>query len=207
MPTPLKALLLSAILLIAACAYGQIHIVNFDFGAVRIVCGGDYAFQWPVGTCQYPYPTQTFDSTPGFGWILGRFAAYYYGGVGLTGPNTGFSPPPFDGMPFNQAVVLQGAGAFVWQAVGGFTPGNYTLSFYLGSRYSGYPYDGNQTVEALLDGHVIGTWALSSYTPFTPQTVSFTVSTGGTHRLMFEGLNPGDHTAFLSYVTVTPTEH
>lgn len=122
---------------------------------------------------------------------------------GLTGPNTIFYPPPFTRLPFNQAVILQDAGPFVWQSVGGFTAGKYTLSFYLGSRYSSL-YDGNQTVEALIDGNVIGTWALSSYTPFTLETATFTVSTNGSHELEFMGINHGDHTAFLSYVTITP---
>ena len=91
------------------------------------------------------------------------------------------------------------------QAVGGFLAGSYTLSFYLGSRYSSGQYDGNQTVEALIDGNVIGTWALTSYTPFTLETAPFTVSTGGTHTLEFRGINYGDHTAFLSDVSITQT--
>ncbi len=39
-----------------------------------------------------------------------------------------------------------------------------------------------------------------------PETASFTVSADGSHTLEFRGINPGDHTAFLSYVTITPTE-
>ena len=31
------------------------------------------------------------------------------------------------------------------------------------------------------------------------------MSTGGTHTLEFRGINYGDHTAFLSYVSITPT--
>jgi len=157
-------------------------------------------------------PSQNFNASHGFGWILGTILSVYGhpqmsldGGPGLTGPNTIFSPPPFDGLPFNQAVILQDVGPFVWQSVGGFTAGKYTLSFYLGSRYSSF-YDGNQTVEALIDGNVIGTWDLVSFTPFTLETAPFTVSTDGSHTLMFRGINHGDHTAFLSYVTITPTE-
>ena len=210
MSVRLKCILLATVLMTTSAAFGQINIVNFDFGAVRIVCENGYSYQSAVGSCPYADPTQNFDESPGFGWVLGSTLARSFfstlsGGSGLTGPGTIFYPPPFTGLPFNQAVILQGVGSFVWQTVGGFTPGSYTLSFYLGSRYSSL-YDGNQTVVALIDGHVIGSWALTSYTPFTLQTASFTVSTGSTHRLMFEGLNPGDHTAFLSYVTVAPTE-
>jgi hypothetical protein len=204
-------LLLSTILMVAPAAFGQPTIVNFDFGAVRIVCSNGYAYEGPVLSCPYAGPSQNFNANPAFGWVLGMTVAYYGhpqqsldGGPGLTGPNTIFYPPPFDGLPFNQAVILQDEGSFVFQAVRGFTSGNYTLSFYLGSRYSNL-YDGNQTVEALIDGQVIGTWALSSYTPFTLQTASFSVTTDGTHTVEFRGMNHGDHTAFLSYVTIIQT--
>lgn len=204
------ALLLS-ILIIPAIAFGQVNIVNFDFGAVGISCGNDYAYQGAVTNCPYGYNTQDFDQSPGFGWILGHTVARQLaltsleGGSGLTGPNTIFFPPPFTGMPFNQAVFLQDRGPFVWQAVN-FAAGSYTLSFYLGSRYWDGPDNGNQTVEALIDGQVVGTWAMSSYTPFTLQTATFTVGNGGYHTVEFLGMNAGDHTAFLSYVTITPTE-
>jgi hypothetical protein len=139
--TPLRALLLTAILLIAASAFGQINIVNFDFGAVRIVCNLGYTYEWPVTnncTGVWNQPHQSFNSSPGFGWIL-SLTPHALTGAGLTGPNTGFDPPPFSGLPFNQAVFLQDAGSSVWQVVDGFSVGNYTLSFYLGSRFFGGP--------------------------------------------------------------------
>ena len=160
----------------------------------------DFAYQSFGGDCNSTPPQQDFNSAPGFGWTLGQ------GGSGLTGPNGPFNPPPFTGLPFTQAAFLQGSDSFVSQAVGGFTAGSYTLSFYLGSRYfDGVGSDGNQTVEALIDGNVFGTWALTSFTPFTLETASFTVSTDGSHTLEFMGINPGDHTAFLSDVSLAPT--
>src|SRR5271157_4247737 len=108
MSTTLRALLLSAILLIAASAFGQITIVNFDFGAVRIACWNGYAYQGPLGSCPFFVPTQNFIGSPGFGWVLGAIIARTGPpnnvGSGLTGPSDDFEPPPFDGMPFNQAV-------------------------------------------------------------------------------------------------------
>jgi hypothetical protein len=202
----LRALLLLSLLTLAASASAQIHIVNFDFGTVRIQCSNGYAYQGSQTACAYGYPTQNFDTSPGFGWKLGGAAAHQLaptsleGGAGLTGPNTIFFPPSFDGLPFNQAVFLQDIGGFVWQQIEGFTAGRYTLSFYLGSR-SGY--DGSQTVVALIDGTPIGTWALTTGTPFILRTVTFTVSAGN-HALGFRGTVPGDHTAFLSYVTIAP---
>ena len=207
MSARLDCFLLFVILLITSVAFGQPAIVNFDFGAVRIACSNGYAYEGAAAGCAYGYPTQNFDAAPGFGWIMGGVAARQLaptsleGGAGLTGPNTIFFPPSFNGLPFNQAVFLQDIGGFVWQQVGGFAAGTYTLSFYLGSRYS---YDGNQTVVALIDGTPIGTWALTTGTPFTLETVRFTVSSGGSHALEFMGTRPGDHTAFLSYVTITP---
>jgi hypothetical protein len=206
MSIPLRALLFAVILGIAASAQGQINIVNFDFGAVQIACPADYTYEFPESLCAWA-PFQNFNAAPGFGWTLNYSPTTYAGGDGLTGPNTSFLPPPFTGLPFSQAVFLQNRPSSVSQDINGFTAGSYILSFYLGSRYSSGRFDGNQTVEALIDGQVIGTWALSSFTPFTLQTANFTVNSSGSHTLEFRGINPGDHTAFLSYVTITRTGH
>ena len=156
-------LLSTVILMMVPAAFGDPTIVNFNFGAVPIACSNGYAYQGDVLACPYRRPSQNFNSAPGFGWTLLQGQAN-----GLTGPGTVFFPPSFDGLPFTQAVFLQGQNSSVSQAVGGFLAGRYTLSFYLGSRFIDCcGYDGNQTVEALIDGNVIGTWALTSYTPFT----------------------------------------
>ena len=209
MSTALRVALICAMLVAAANGFGQqLTIVNFDFGAVPINCGlTGIGYQGPVYRCAWPDPFQNFNASPGFGWTMNLGAgAEGTGKTGLTEPNTTFEPPPFTGLPFTQAAFLQDHGGTVTQAIAGFTAGNYTLGFYLGSRYLSEPYDGNQTVEALIDGNVIGTWALVSFTPFTWQTAAFTVTTSGSHTLEFRGLNPGDHTAFFSHVTITPTE-
>ncbi len=138
MSVRLKCILLSAVLMIAPAAFGQITIVNFDFGAVPVGCSGwGFTYQGAVLTCIYPV-TQNFNASPGFGWKLGQVAAVSgfpenYGS-GVTGPNSAFCPPSFEGMPFTQAALLQSIGSFAWQQVGGFSPGSYTLSFYLGGR-------------------------------------------------------------------------
>jgi hypothetical protein len=127
-------------------------------------------------------------------------------GAGLTNPNTVFEPPPFTGLPFSVAAFLQGNTAAFGQTITGFVPGGiYTLNFYLGSRYTYGGYSGNQTVEATIDGRVVGTWALTSNTPFTPQTVSFNVGSGGSHILEFLGTTSGDETAFVSEVSLETT--
>lgn len=195
-------LLSTVILMMAPAAIADPTMVNFDFGAVPILCSNGYAYQGSELYCPYTGPTQNFNSAPGFGWTLGP--SYLGDGSGVTGPGTVFYPPSFTGLPFSQAVFLQGQDSSVSQAISGFKAGTYALSFYLGSRFIACcGYDGNQTVAALIDGQVIGTWVLTSFTPFTLETVPFTVATGGTHTLEFRGMSYGDHTAFLSYVRIT----
>ena len=199
MATSLRVFFLSAILSTAVNAFAQINIVNFDFGAVPVGCSDwGFTYQGAQLTCIYPV-FQNYNQTPGFGWTLGWVVAG--GGAGVTDPGSAFCPPSFDGMPFHQALLLQNRGSFALQAIGGFTPGRYTLSFYLGGRcYS------TQRIAALVDGDVIGTWTVEAGMPFTLETATFTVNSSGTHAVEFMGLNPPDSTAFLSYVVITPVE-
>jgi hypothetical protein len=171
-------------------------IVNADFSAVPITCSNGFAYQIPTGIgCQ-----QDFNSAPGFGWTLA-----IENGIGLTSPNTAFNPPDFTGMPFRQALFLQGGPTSAFQSIGGFNGGtDYVLSFYLGSRYRQDPLvDGNQTVEARFDGSVIGTWTLTSFTAFALEQASFVAPTNGVHLLEFDTVNSGDHTVFLSGVSIS----
>jgi hypothetical protein len=177
----------------------SLTITNAGFSVVSISCAG-YAYQSFGGDCSSGPPQQDFNGTPGFGWILD------VGGTGLTAPGSAFNPPDFAGRPFSQAVFLQGAGSFVYQSIGGFSTGaKYRLTFYAGSRYfDNSPFsDGNQTVQVTIDGSVIGTWSLTSFTPFTLESVLFSVPTGGTHTLSLNGITPGDHTAFVSGISIT----
>ena len=176
--------------------------VNLNFSSVAISCGNGYAYQSLGGSCASQVPQQDFNGTSGFGWVLENSTSR--GGNGLTRPGGAFIPPAFNGVPFTQAAFLQGP-VTMSQSIPGFIAGEkYVLSFYLGSRYANGSngYDGNQSVAAELDGQVLKTWTLASFTPFTLQTVSFSVSTGGTHTLSFVGLMSGDHTAFLSHVEI-----
>ena len=186
----------------------SLSIINPDFSAVPIVCALDYAYQATSGgDCSGPFdPQQDFNSASGFGWTLGPVPLPgTISGVGLTAPNSNFFPPSFAGLPFTQAAFLQGnIGAVLSQTIGGFSAGGaYALSFYLGSRYYNGGFDGDQTIQALIGDKLIGTWTLTSFTEFTLQRASFTVSTGGDQTLKFVGLASGDHTAFISDVAIT----
>jgi hypothetical protein len=170
-----------------------IGVTNADFGVPSILCSGGYAYQATGGDCFGPLvPQQDFNGTPGIGWT--------FAGSGLTGSGTAFNPPDFSGYTFNQAAFLQGAGSSVSQSITG-PAGEWTLSFYLGSRYNNTT-DGNQTVDVNVDGLVVGTFALSTGTPFTLEALSF-AATSGPHELEFLGTASGDHTAFVSGVSAS----
>lgn len=192
------ALFIAVILLSSVAFAAGLPIVNPNFAVPPIACGGNYAYQTFGGDCGGPLaPQQDFNGTSGFGWTFGP------DGNGLTGPGTAFNPP--NNIPFYQAAFLQGAGASVSQSIPGFVASQeYQLSFYLGSRYNSGCCDGNQTVEALIDGNVIGTWSLVSFTPFTLTTVDFSVATGGNHTLDFLGLANYDSTAFITQTAINP---
>lgn len=195
--------LLLIVTLPGAAVAGTLPIVNPNFSTPTIACALGYAYDGS-GDCNgvfpggIPDPQQNFNTSPGFGWTLAAASD------GLTGPGTAFDPPSFTGMPFTQAVFLQGTSNDLFQVIPGFSAGgNYVLSFYLGSRQHAGTFDGNQTIMALLNGDVIGTWALTSFTPFTLETIGFTVATSGSQKLEFKGADSGDHTAFLSGVAVS----
>jgi hypothetical protein len=198
-----KLYLLGALTLSMASA-GSLAVVNPNFSAVAVLCSGGYADQsFKGGNCEGPTaPQQDFNSSLGTGWTFALIgdANPLVPGAGATKPNTAFNPPSFSGLPFSQAAVLQGPSAIA-QITTGFVPGGqYTLSFYLGSRQGEGCCDGNQTVQVTLDNQVLGTWPLVSFTPFTLQTAAFTVASGGPHVLKFAGIATGDHTAFFSGV-------
>lgn len=188
-----------AILAVAgACSGDTINIANGDFSAVPVACGSGYTYQTfeAGGNCSGPTaPEQDFNSDPQIGWT--------FAGSGLTGPSTAFNPPDFAGA-FTQAAFLQGSDSSISQSVSGFVDTEtYTASFYLGSRYSNSPNDGNQTVSVLIDNVLVDRYTLTSFTPFALITTdSFSVTTGS-HTLTLEGSTDGDHTAFVSDISLT----
>jgi hypothetical protein len=200
MPKPARVSVLCVAFLSSALSASSLTIVNPDFSVPPVPCSLGYAYQG-AGDCSTvsvngPFPQQHFNGVPGIGW------AFLDGGNGITAPNTLFNPPSFAGLPFGQAAFLQSDQPSISQSVSGFVAGeSYVLSFYLGSRYNPVN-DGNQTVAALLGGNLLGTWVLTSFTPFTLQSVVFTAGTTGTELLEFVGLAQGDHTAFLSHVEI-----
>jgi hypothetical protein len=186
------------LILICGAAWASsinVTVGNPDFATPTVACGLDYAYQ-QSGGCSASYPQQDFNGTSGFDWTFGA------GDNGLTGPSTNFNPPDFGSLGFAQAAFLQDDAASVSQLLTG-PAGIWTVSFYLGSRYASGGYDGNQTVEVLLDGQNVGTYALSSYTPFALETTSPLTLGAGSYNLEFEGTASGDHTAFVSGVSAS----
>ena len=201
--------LLIALSATQALSAGQfLPVVNPNFANIPIECSTGYAYQGLKGaTCTSQYfPAQAFNGAPGMSWVLTpNWAAQHEvpGSAGVTGPNTAFNPPSFIGLPFSRAAFIQGPNSEVAQTIFGFAAGQpYLLAFSLGSRYVHGPGDGNQTVEVYIDNRSIATFSLVSNTPFTTQTVFFEVATNGPHILRFVGVASGDHTAFLSGVSI-----
>jgi len=188
-------ILAAAIPLVCSVALAApISIANANFGAVAVTCGLNYAYQSASGNCSSIGPQQNFNAAAGFGWTLA-------GGAGLTKAGSNFFPPS-NFSDFTQALFLQSVGSSATQSVAGFLSGAYILTFRLGSRFpQSVCCDGKQTVQALIDGSVIGTWALSDSTLFTLTTASFSVASG-THTLQLLGTATGDHTAFISDVAI-----
>jgi hypothetical protein len=202
----LAALLVGTLTLSIASA-DSLTIVNPDFAAVRIQCNNGYAYQAEKGgNCEGPNePQQDFNAEAGIGWAFRPFSTNTSGaGDGITGATeTAFQPPPFAGLPFSYAALLQGPTSVILQKIDGFVAGgSYVLTFYLGSRYASGCCDGNQTVVATLDDKPIGAWKLVSFTPFALQTAVFRADSAGPHVLAFWGTVQGDHTAFLSGVGI-----
>jgi hypothetical protein len=200
-----KVFVLGAFALSLACAQ-SVNIVNPDFAAVAIQCSAGFAYEPAIGmgTNCANGPYQKFNGVPGIGWTFTPHTSNVEHGDGITGAGTAFMPPPFTGLPFAYAAFLQTKGS-ITQMIDGFVPGmTYVLSFYLGSRYANGPYAGNQTVAATIDGHMIGVWALTSFTPFTLRTAVFKVPSGTSHILTFRGESTADNTAFLSGVSIAP---
>jgi len=189
----------------------SLTIVNSDFSAVAVRCGDGWAYQSALGgNCEGSNglgAQQNFNVEAGIGWTFNPRSEKLPGGDGITAPNTDFEPPPFTGLPFSAAALLQDQ-SVIFQKIDGFVPGIYKLTFYLGSRYSnsGSCCNGNQTVLATLDGNAIGLWKLVSFTPFTLRTAVFKVATAGSHILAFTGTAPEDNTAFFSGVNIEPVK-
>ena len=129
------SVLFLAILIIPTMAFGQVNIVNFDFGAVAYLLWQRLRLPGRRLSCPYGYNTQDFDQSPGFGWILGQVAARQLaptsleGGSGLTGPNTIFYPAVFQRIAFQPGRFPAGPRR-VCLANSQLCAGSYTLSFY-----------------------------------------------------------------------------
>jgi hypothetical protein len=180
-----------------------VTVLNPDFTNTPIGCNS-YAYQSADGCTTDSFPTQDFNSMAGFGWTLSTASSGMSSGDGLTNAGSPFNPPDFSALPnpASNAVFLQGAGPSVSQSLTTISGDTLTVNFYLGSRYATGSFDGNQTVEVLIDNNVVNTYNLTSSTPFTLESVTV-AATPGAHTLEFMGTASGDHTAFVTDVTAS----
>jgi hypothetical protein len=159
---------------------------------------GDAGFETPIlGIGGYMY------NPGGAPWAFAGPTGIAANGSPFTGPGpagshtTGNGPAP-EGV---QVAFLQVATSSISQSITGWVPGTYQLSFYAAEREN-YNAAAPQGILVEIDGMAVLTVtpAGPSYESFL--TPLFTVAVG-THSIAFQGLTPGDTTAFLDAVTVT----
>src|ERR1700693_1772030 len=114
-----KYTVIAAALLTSAAFADSVIVIIPGFATPAIACVTlGYAYQGTESCGNtsngLPFPQQDFNSTSSFGWTLGP------NGDGLTGSNMNFQTPSFTGLPFSQAVFLQGLNATVLEDIAGF---------------------------------------------------------------------------------------
>jgi hypothetical protein len=124
----------------------------------------------------------------------------YAGDAGVAENGSAFTAGNPNAPQGSQVVFLQNTGS-VRQTVT-FAAGTYSISFNAAQRGNG---GGNQTLQVLVDGKVVGTFNNLSGTAYTTLTTSSFTVTAGTHTVTIQGtnLNGGDNTAFIDQVALT----
>jgi hypothetical protein len=123
----------------------------------------------------------------------------FVGGAGIASNGSPFTSGNPNSPNGSQVLFLQNVGGVSQTAT--FPAGTYTINLSAAARANG---GGNQTVKVLVDGTVVGTFAVkgSAYTTWT--TASFTLA-AGSHIITIQGTSKtGDNTAFIDQVTVNP---
>jgi hypothetical protein len=137
----------------------------------------------------------------GFTYDPSSAAWTFAGNAGVAGNGSAFTAGNPAAPQGSQVLFLQNTGS-ASQAMT-FSAGTYTLSFNAAQRGNG---GGNQTLQVLVDGAVVGTFNNLTGTGYgTLTTGSFTV-TAGNHTVTFQGtdLHGGDNTAFIDNVAINP---
>jgi Matrixin len=166
---------------------------NTDFIDAVAIHGGstltDIEFNNPSEGSSFAYqPTGTAWSYSGPAGVAGNSSAF-----------TAYNPPSPAGVN-NDVGIIQQSGSISQNVT--LAPGTYTVTL-LGAQRYGNSY--NQQIQVVLDATSMGTFTPGStaYTSFTSSTI--TVTTGASHTLYINGLNPGggDNTAFVADVVFT----
>lgn len=197
----------------ASAFAGSVNLISDpNFTNVTVACGSGYSNE-QSSTVGCSVAGGSFQQSLNSAWTFGDTAANQFwngiGADGLTTAGTAFNPPSFTTPygTFTQAAFLQGTG-WVSETVTGLTAGQqYNLDFLLGSRYNYGGYNGDQSVQVTVVGRTTdgsALYNLSSGSPFTLENVTFTAS-GTSETVTFLGENSGDHTAFLTDVSLTAT--
>ena len=122
----------------------------------------------------------------------------YNGASGVAGNGSDFTSANLAAPEGQQVAFLQNQGS-ISQIVNNFTDGNYTIDFQLAQRAN---YGSSQTIQVLVDGVVISTFAATGPGYTKSKTATFAVM-AGPHTVTFRGLNSsGDATAFLDDISI-----
>ncbi|HEX4591645.1 MAG TPA: hypothetical protein VH120_17035, partial [Gemmataceae bacterium] len=123
----------------------------------------------------------------------------FVGGAGIASNGSPFTSGNPNSPNGSQVLFLQNVGGVSQTAT--FPAGTYTLSLSAAARANG---GGNQRVQVLVDGNIVGTFNVTSKAYTTLTTSSFTLA-AGSHIITIQGTNKlGDNTAFIDQVSVNP---
>jgi Protein of unknown function (DUF642) len=123
----------------------------------------------------------------------------FTGGAGVASNGSAFTAGNPAAPQGSQVLFLQGVSGITQVAT--FPAGTYTLSLSAAARANA---GGNQTVQVLVDGSVVGTFAITGKAYSTLTTSSFSLSAGN-HIIAIQGTNKvGDNTALIDQVSVNP---
>jgi hypothetical protein len=123
----------------------------------------------------------------------------FTGNAGVAANGSAFTGGNANAPQGSQVLFLQQTGSVSQAAT--FADGSYSISFSAAKRMNG---GGNQTIEVLVDGTLVGSFSNLTGTYSTLTTTSFTL-TAGSHVVTLRGTSVGDNTAFIDGITFNNT--
>jgi hypothetical protein len=127
-------------------------------------------------------------------------------GSGLSANGSAFTSGTPGAPQGSQVAFLQGTGSISQSLLGLIAGAIYQISFTAAQRNNIYGQQSGQTWQLQLDGTPVGSYAPPETAQnYTTYSATFTVPSGGSHKLAFVGTdaNHGDNTAFIDNVQIS----